>query len=117
MLSLATYERIDADRLAVFSWPIIGGILEDELGFGGIVMSDSLSAEAVSAIPAGTRAVAFLDDGGDMIVVRPVDVALEMVAAIEAHAKESAWFRRRIDNAALHVLRAKEAAGLLPCAD
>jgi beta-N-acetylhexosaminidase len=115
MLSLATYERIDPDRLAAFSWPIIGGILEDDLGFRGIVMSDSLSAEAVSSIPAGTRAVRFLDEGGDMIVVRPVDMAVQMAKAIATHAKESAWFRDRIDNAVLHVLRAKEAAGLLPC--
>ena len=115
MMSLATYERIDPDRLAAFSWPTIGGILEDDLGFTGIVMSDSLSAEAVTSIPAGTRAVAFLADGGDMIVVRPVDVAVDMVKAVTAHAKESDWFRRRIDNAALHVLRAKDAAGLLPC--
>ena len=115
MMSLATYERIDPDRLAAFSWPTIGGILEDDLGFTGIVMSDSLSAEAVSSIPAGTRAVAFLDDGGDMIVVNPVDVAVDMVKAVAAHARESDWFRRRIDNAALHVLRAKDAVGLLPC--
>ena len=115
MMSLATYERIDPDRLAAFSWPTIGGILEDDLGFTGIVMSDSLSAEAVSSIPAGTRAVAFLGDGGDMIVVNPVDVARDMVKAVAAHARESDWFRRRIDNAALHVLRAKDVAGLLPC--
>ena len=115
MLSLATYERIDPDHLAAFSWPIIGGILEDDLGFGGIVMSDSLSAEAVSSIPVGTRAIAFLDDGGDMIVVRPVDVAGQMAMAIAVHARESSWFRKRIDNAVLHILRAKEAAGLLPC--
>jgi beta-N-acetylhexosaminidase len=115
MLSLATYERIDPDHLAAFSWPIIGGILEDDLGFTGIVMSDSLSAEAVSSIPVGTRAIAFLDDGGDMIVVRPVDMAVEMATAIAAHARESSWFRKRIDNAVLHILRAKEAAGLLPC--
>lgn len=116
MLSLATYERIDPDRLAAFSWPIIGGILEDDLGFGGIVMSDSLSAEAVSSIPTGTRAIAFLDDGGDMIVVRPVHMAVQMATAIVAHARESSWFRKRIDNAVLHILRAKEVAGLLSCA-
>lgn len=115
MLSLATYKRIDPDHLAAFSWPIIGGILEDDLGFGGIVMSDSMSAEAVSSIPVGTRAVAFLEDGGDMIVVRPVAMAVEMATAIAAHARESSWFRRRIDNAVLHILHAKEAAGLLPC--
>ena len=116
MLSLATYERIDPDRLAAFSWSIIGGILEDDLGFRGIVMSDSLSAEAVSSIPVGTRAVRFLDEGGDMIVVRPVDMAITMAKAVAAHAKDDAWFRDRIDNAVMHVLRAKEAAGLLPCA-
>jgi beta-N-acetylhexosaminidase len=115
MMSLATYRRIDPDRLAAFSWPTIGGILEDRLGFKGIVMSDSLSAEAVSSIAVRDRGVAFLDDGGDMIVVRPVDMAIEMADAIAAHAQESAWFRDRIDNAVLHVLRAKEAAGLLPC--
>ena len=115
MMSLATYRRIDPDRLAAFSWPTIGGVLEDRLGFKGIVMSDSLSAEAVSSIAIRDRGVAFLDDGGDMIVVRPVDMAIEMADAIAAHAQESAWFRDRIDNAVLHVLRAKEAAGLLPC--
>jgi beta-N-acetylhexosaminidase len=115
MMSLATYKRIDPDRLAAFSWPTIGGILEDRLGFMGIVMSDSLSAEAVSSMAVGDRAIAFLDDGGDMIVVRPVDMAIQMAHAVAAHARESAWFRDRIDNAVLHVLRAKEAAGLLPC--
>ncbi|MDQ3879807.1 MAG: glycoside hydrolase family 3 protein [Chloroflexota bacterium] len=115
MVSLATYERIDPDRVAAFSWPIVGGILEDDLGFGGVVMSDSLSAHAVSWIPAGTRAVRFLDNGGDMIVVGPVSTAIEMAKGIAAHAHESSWFRKRIDNALLHVLRAKESAGLLPC--
>ena len=115
MLSLATYERIDPDHLAAFSWPIIGGILEDDLGFRGIVMSDSLSAEAVSSIPVGTRAIAFLDDGGDLIVVDPVEQAVSMAKAIAAHARESGWFRDRIDNAVLHILRAKEVAGLLSC--
>ena len=50
-----------------------------------------------------------------MIVVGPVDEAVQMAKAISAHARESSWFRKRIDNAVLHVLRAKEAAGLLSC--
>jgi beta-N-acetylhexosaminidase len=89
--------------------------IEDDIGFGGVVMSDSLSAEAVSSISAGTRAIRFLNNGGDLIVVRPVDVAIDMAKAIATHARESDWFRERIDNAVLHVLRAKEEAGLLPC--
>ncbi|HET9084252.1 MAG TPA: glycoside hydrolase family 3 N-terminal domain-containing protein [Candidatus Limnocylindrales bacterium] len=115
MLSLATYERLDPDRLAAFSSSIIDGILERELGFRGLVMSDSLSAEAVSSIPVGSRAVRFLEDGGDLIVVRPVDMAVTMAKAVEARAASHPDFRARVDSAALHVLEAKEAAGLLPC--
>ena len=115
MLSLATYERLDPDRLAAFSSSIIDGVLGKELGFRGLVMSDSLSAEAVSSIPVGSRAIRFLQDGGDLVVVRPVDMAVTMAKAVEARAASNADFRARVDDAALHVLEAKEAAGLLPC--
>jgi len=115
MLSLATYERLDPDRLAAFSAPITGDLLHDALGFDGLVMSDSLSAEAVSSIPVGSRAIRFLEAGGDMIVVRPVDMAVTMAGAIAARAAANQTFSARVDDAVLHVLEAKEAAGLLPC--
>ena len=115
MLSLATYQQIDPDRLAAFSPSIINGLLEDKLGFRGLVMSDSLSAEAVSSIPVGSRAIRFLQDGGDLVVVRPVDMAVTMAKAVEARAASNADFRARVDDAVLHVLEAKEAAGLVSC--
>ena len=115
MLSLATYERLDPDRLAAFSPRVIDGILKNGLGFHGLVMSDSLSAEAVSSIPIGSRAIRFLQDGGDLVVVRPLDMALTMAKAVEARAGSNADFRARVDDAALHVLEAKEAVGLLAC--
>jgi beta-N-acetylhexosaminidase len=115
MVSLATYERIDDDALAAFSSPIIEGILEQEFGFGGVVMSDSLTAEAVSSMPPGERAIRFLESGGDLIVVGPGNTATEMAQALATHAAESHSFRRRIDEAVLHVLEMKEEAGLLPC--
>lgn len=115
MVSLASYERIDPDRLAAFSPPIIRGMLRGDLAFTGVVMSDSLSATAVSSIPPGTRAIRFIAAGGDMIVLGPVDQAIAMHRAIAARAQVSTWFRSRINNAALHILRAKEAAGLLSC--
>jgi hypothetical protein len=63
MVSLATYERIDPDHLAVFSPTIIDGILRKDMGFRGVVTSDALGATAVSSIPAGTRAVDFISAG------------------------------------------------------
>ena len=100
---------------AAFSSEIISGILEKQLGFHGLVMSDSLSAEAVSSIPVGSRAIRFLQDGGDLIVIRPVDMAATMAKAVEARAASHPDFRARLDSAALHVLEAKDVAGLLPC--
>jgi beta-N-acetylhexosaminidase len=115
MVSLATYERIDPAHLAVFSPTIIGAMLHGDLAFRGVVISDALGAAAVSSIPPGTRAVDFLSAGGDMIVVNQLAPAIEMAKAIAFHASENPSFRKHIDGAALRVLRAKDAAGLLPC--
>jgi beta-N-acetylhexosaminidase len=115
MVSLATYERIDPDRLAVFSPTVIDGMLRQDLAFSGVVISDALGATAVSSIPAGTRAVDFIAAGGDMIISNQLGPAGKMAAALAARAAADAAFADRIDAAALHVLDAKEAAGLLPC--
>jgi beta-N-acetylhexosaminidase len=115
MVSLATYTRIDPSNLAVFSPMVMHTILRGDLAFHGVVMSDSLSAAAVSSLLPGSRAIRFLTQGGDMIVVGPVDQAVAMAKAIASRAASNSWFRARVTNAALHVLRAKQAAGLLPC--
>jgi beta-N-acetylhexosaminidase len=115
MVSLATYERIDPAHLAVFSPTVIDGMLKGDLRFGGVVISDALGATAVASIPPGTRAVDFLNAGGDMIVVNQLAPAIEMAKAIALHASANPAFRKHVDGAALRVLRAKHAAGLLPC--
>jgi beta-N-acetylhexosaminidase len=115
MISLATYERIDPDHLAALSKTVIGTVLRRDLGFRGVVMSDSLTADAVSAIQPGQRAIDFINAGGDMIVLGPIDVAVPMAQALLARAERSQSFRALIDAAVLRVLEAKEAAGLLTC--
>jgi beta-N-acetylhexosaminidase len=115
MVSLATFDRIDGDHLAAFSTTVIDKVLREHLGFRGVVMSDSLTADAVSDIPPGQRAVDFIAAGGDMIVLGPVDVAVPMAAALAARVKTDAAFRARVNQSALRVLRAKEGAGLLTC--
>jgi beta-N-acetylhexosaminidase len=115
MIAEATYQRIDPRHLGVFSDTIINGMLRGDLGFHGVVISDSLGSTAVSAIPPGQRAIDFLDAGGDLIVLNQLDQAIDMLQAVQALAAKEQWFRDRIENAAWHVLRAKEAAGLLDC--
>jgi beta-N-acetylhexosaminidase len=116
MVALATYELVDPAHLAVFSPTVIGGMLRGDLGFDGIVISDDLGATAaVASIPPGTRAIDFLDAGGDMIVARDLASSTAMATALVTHVAEDATFRERIDDAAFRVLDAKEAAGLVDC--
>lgn len=115
MISEATYQQIDPAHLAVFSNAIINGLLRGDLGFHGVVISDSLGSTAVASMLPGDRAINFLNAGGDMIVLNQLDQAIAMVQAVQSLAAERDWFRDRIENATWHVLRAKEAAGLLDC--
>jgi beta-N-acetylhexosaminidase len=116
MISLATYPRLDTGTVAVFSAPIVTGLLRGRLGFRGLVVSDDLGrAEAVRAVPPGQRAVRFLRAGGDLVLtVRTADAAV-MSAALVAAAGRDRAFARRLADAARHVLASKQSAGLLRC--
>ena len=89
--------------------------MRQDLGYGGVVISDSLTADGVSDISPGRRAIDFIEAGGDMIVLGPIDVAVPMAKALAERASSDAAFRARIDQSALRILAAKEAAGLLSC--
>ncbi len=115
MVALATYTKIDPDHLAVFSSTVMDE-LRHTMHFNGVIVSDDLGeTQAVQSIPAGDRAIDFLLAGGDMIISKTVTPAVAMDQAILARAKGDPSFKARVDDAVQRVLRAKEAAGLLPC--
>ena len=117
MVALATYTKIDPQRLAVFSPLVVRNLLRESLGFDGAIMSDDLGATAaVANVPPADRAIEFLSAGGDVIISKTVAPALAMADAVVAKAQSDAAFRARVDDAALRVLRAKQASGLLRCA-
>ena len=115
MMSTAYYQEIDPTHPAAFSSTIIGGMLRGEMGFTGVVISDDLgSAVQVAAWSPGTRALDFINAGGDMVLTVTPDVIPAMVDAVSAEATSSSAFRAKVDAAALLVLKAKQAAGLIP---
>lgn len=115
MVALATYDRIDAAHLAVFS-PTVMRVLRDGMGFDGVIASDDLGgATAVADIPPARRAIDFLSAGGDLVVSKTVDATEEMARAVVARASSDPAFEARIDDATRHILTAKDASGLLPC--
>ena len=113
MMSTAVYMQLDPARPAAFSPTIVDGMLRGELGFRGVVISDDLNAVQVRAVPAAERAVDFIAAGGDIVLdVQNADIA-PMIEAVLARARTDPAFRAQVDAAALRVLTAKQARGLL----
>jgi len=116
MVALANYTRIDPNHLAAFSSIVMTQMLRGSMGFRGVIISDDLgNTAAVASIPPATRAIDFLSAGGDMIISKTSAPADAMVQAIRSRAASDPSFRQRVDDAALRVVRAKQAFGLLPC--
>lgn len=116
MVALATYEKIDAQHLAVFSPAVMRDLLRMRLGFVGVIVSDDLGATAaVANVPPAQRAIDFLAAGGDLIVSKTVGPATAMADALLSRALADPSFRARVDDAALRVLRAKERSALVRC--
>jgi beta-N-acetylhexosaminidase len=115
MVALATYTRIDAAHLAVFS-PTVMRLLRAGMGFNGVIASDDLgAATAVASLPPAIRALDFLTAGGDLIVSKTVAPTIEMTDAVVARARTDPAFEARVNGAVHHVLTEKDASGLLPC--
>ncbi len=61
---------LDPASPSSLSRPIITGILREELGYDGVVVSDDLEMEAIAArLDLGEAAVRFLEAGGDLILI------------------------------------------------
>ncbi|WP_270889754.1 glycoside hydrolase family 3 N-terminal domain-containing protein [Pedococcus sp. 5OH_020] len=114
MVSSAYYAKIDPHNPAVFSPTVVTGMIRGDLAFRGVVVSDDLSnARQVQAWTAGSRALKFLDAGGDLVLaVNPATVPA-MVSAVMSRYQSSASFRARAEASVLRVLQAKAAEGLL----
>jgi beta-N-acetylhexosaminidase len=114
MMSTAVYTRIDSKNPAAFSRTIVTGLLHNTLGFRGVVISDDLgAAKQVAAYSVASRATRFIAAGGDMVLTVNVKQAHTMTTAVLARMKTDAAFKKQVYAAALVVLRAKQARGLL----
>jgi beta-N-acetylhexosaminidase len=116
LVALATYTRIDADHLAVFSPEVMRVILRQQMHFSGVIVSDDLgAATAVADLSPGVRGIDFLTAGGDLITSQSLPAAAAMDVAIRARLSADPAFRALVNSAVMRVLSAKQAYGLLPC--
>jgi beta-N-acetylhexosaminidase len=114
MVSTAMYAKIDPHTPAAFSSTIMRGMLRGDLGFSGVIISDSLDgAKQVQKWTPAQRALKFVTAGGDLILDTEASIIPSMYSALMAKAKASKDFRKRVDDAALRVLTFKQHHGLL----
>ncbi len=109
--------RIDPSGLpATLSGPIVTGILRDDLGFDGLVLSDDTAAMAAITddFAPGDAAVMAIGAGVDMLIIGgDLDRQRQMRDALVTALASGQLTRERVMDAARHVLAVKARFGLL----
>ena len=102
MISSAIYPALDPSQTpAVFSKTLIGGILRRQLGFGGVTVTDSLTAPAPSSVyHAATRAVA---GGSDLLVFGAESASERAFATLTRDAARYPHLRLQLVQAAARI--------------
>ncbi|HXW06434.1 MAG TPA: glycoside hydrolase family 3 protein [Vicinamibacterales bacterium] len=96
---------------STLSGPTVGGILRQELGFGGLVFTDSMGMQGVTKVYGpGEAAVRAVAAGNDVVLHSPDDGAA--FAAIREAVKTGRLAEARVNASVERLLRAKARAGL-----
>jgi beta-glucosidase-like glycosyl hydrolase len=96
---------------ATLSERAVTGLLRGEMGYDGLVVTDSMSMQAVASLmPPGEAAVRAIAAGNDLLLESPDDNAA--FAAVKAAVERGAITRKRLDESVTRILTAKARLGL-----
>ena len=109
MVGHITVTAVD-DEPATISHEVITGLLREELGWDGVVVTDSLDMGALAGYEMGEVCVKYLEAGGDIMLGIP-DLAAALTA-LETAVTEGRLTEQRIDESALRVLMLKLSHGI-----
>lgn len=114
MVSHLLVQAYDRSLPASLSEAVIQGLLRDELGFEGVVVTDDLVMGAIEKnYSAGEAAVRVIQAGGDLLLVghgyAPVD---EMLNAVKEAAAGGEISETRLNESVERILRLKQSYGL-----
>jgi beta-N-acetylhexosaminidase len=108
MASHAVYPALDDERIASQSPAIMEGLLRDELGYEGVIMTDSLEAQAVQDVAdVEEAALASAEAGVDVILTTGRGSYIRVYRALLQRARENRAFRERVRASATRVLAAQ----------
>jgi beta-N-acetylhexosaminidase len=105
MAGHALYPALDGERIASQSEPIIQGLLRDELGFEGVVITDSTEAKAVQEITnVQEAAVRNIRAGVDIVLTTGRGSYIQVYRALLEEARRDPAFRERVRESAARVV-------------
>jgi beta-N-acetylhexosaminidase len=110
MLSHASYPELDGRRIASQSRTIVTGLLRRRLGFQGVIVTDSLEADAVLARSGVAEAAErSIRAGADLILMTGSASWNDVFPRLLAEARADPAFRARVRDGAARVLALKRA--------
>jgi len=112
MVGHARYPALDRSRIASQSNAVIEGLLRAELGFRGVVITDSTEAAAVLAVTGVAQAaVRNVRAGVDIVLTTGRGSYIQVYRALLAEAKRDPVFRARVRESAARVLALQQKLG------
>jgi beta-N-acetylhexosaminidase len=116
MVTHEIVHAIDSSVPSSLSFKVVTGVLRDDLGFQGVIMTDSLTMEGITAYYTEAQAAAVaIEAGSDLLMgaSTPADVA-SMIAGIKQAIASGEISQQRIDDSVRRILLLKYQMGLLP---
>jgi beta-N-acetylhexosaminidase len=115
MVAHVTVPALDSepDRVATTSKPIVTGLLKEDMGFKGIVVTDALDMAGLTRLYAndiGRAAVESFKAGNDVLII-PADLDASYRAMVQA-VRSGEISRPRLDESVLKILELKASLGL-----
>jgi beta-N-acetylhexosaminidase len=115
MVAHVTASALDSDpnHVATISPSVVTDLLEKQMGFKGIIVTDALDMAGLTHLFAsdiGRAAVEAFKAGNDMLLI-PADLEASYAAMLKA-VKSGEITRQRLDHSVLKVLKAKASLGL-----
>ena len=114
MVTHDVLHAIDPSAPATLSYKVVTGILRDELGFQGVVLTDSLTMQGLTAFYTESQAAALAVEAGCDLLMgasTPQDVA-SMIQGIKQAYNSGAISMQRIDDSVRRILTLKYELGL-----
>jgi beta-N-acetylhexosaminidase len=115
MVTHEIVSAVDASKPSSLSYKLVTGILRNQLGFNGVIMTDSLTMEGITAYYTEAQAAALAIEAGSDILMgasTPNDVA-NMITGIKQAMASGEISQQRIDDSVRRILLLKYQMGLL----